>query len=326
MIMRFSGGFFALAGACVAWIPLFAPVYAQTLTGSSCPQFPQSGVSVVLSSELSTTAPDVPVGITASIDNTGTTAVNDGVLFVRVTDPSGGIVNQFVPLRGVDLGAGATTSASFVWQVPLVALSGTYHVSAIFVSPQNAFVPPPSLQAPAAGSLAMPVAGGQSGAVQFDLAGVMLQGASYDAGLSTAFFSEANSSVVVSVNVDNNTDIPYKGFVAWSLFNNGYSPLAEEPTGATTTVELHPHTSKSVTFSVPVSADHTEYLEGDLGGGASSVIGIYLVDGNTCSPAALSSTPNNEETWLLTIAAAVIIAGGVVWQLRTNKHIFKYEV
>lgn len=247
-----------------------------------------SNVVVDLQSVLHSSAPDSQLGITAVMKNNNEGPVRDGVLYVRVykdaspNDPER-FVDSFVAVRGVDIAAGGTSERTFTWRVPVDAVQAKYHLRGSLVYPDRPFISTPV--AIENGAMSLPIVSNVQGSVYIDPQNIVVNGVRRTDSVSASTFV-SKQDVTVEIQVINTSSVPYDGTLTWRLYKDKESPLSETPLKASTSdVRIHPHSSATVTYTIPRPDQQTYALDAQLVRGmtSQSVIGLSLVNEALCT-------------------------------------------
>jgi hypothetical protein len=268
---------------------VIAPIALHAQTQAFDPQSfctkPDAGATVSLSSEVSSTVTDVPIGIVADITNPNPYPLTGGALYVRVykasavgakqSDPV--IVDAFTATSDINMLAQSSTQRTFEWRVPVTIPSGTYRIAASFVSAQH--LPAPAARYPSDGSSAiidLKVKGSNIGEISFDTKHSTVAGVPVSS--SDTSIQLAGEAIPVKAVVESTVGAPVSGSVAWKLFGWDNTPSIPALETQTANVFIHAMSSTSVSYSLPNISLPAFHLEGILSvGGSRDVISVNVV-------------------------------------------------
>lgn len=290
-------------------------VSAQTINSCAEASLP---VTIVLTSELTSTVPSASVGLYAEMQNTGTETISDAALVVEVAQKDTGmVVDRFVVPQRITILSNSPAKVGFIWKVPSGAASGIYTVIATF-APKGASRAEAFAQAYPTASRDITITDGTG--VSAQVSSLSVNGTTYTPD-TVAQMTETGSASVIAA-VGNQMQGPYKGAITWRL----YAPdatLFDKPLDSwEAPVQLHPEQSANISYNLPALALSSYYLEGELSDSEStSYFDILLSreDGafawTSCIAPATDPKNSSGNTILIVSVIALIVAVGVIWEI-----------
>lgn len=278
-----------------------APAMAQE--GQQCAFGSDRRVAVQISSPLTESVPDTPVGLHISMTNHSDEEVFDGVLYLRVRGGSPEVtVDAFEALQSIDIAAGETVESDVVWRTPLGMMGGTYRIEAYVLTPEAPFVP---LETSDASAHTLAIHGAGVGPY-ISREGITVDGRVYD----DAFVLDPSAtSTTIAIDVVNPLNTPFEGRVVWRIFERGLSPLAEPTAEYESELQIHPNSTifAARTFEQLSSASY--YVEAELTNDATrSRLGIFLARDADCGSTA--SGREQDSSYIVLLATVGILLGG----------------
>lgn len=257
-------------------------IAAPASAAVACPQgLPTDGVTLKLSTEISSTVPSTSIGIEATMENTLDVTVQDVMLLAELRDERGSVVQRVEVPQRITILPRASAKAAFAFPMPAGLRDGEYRMYATAVPVTARRADALTFNIGPRAELAFIIHdGAPATAVQ---SGSSVGGAEYSGGRPAAVPTDI-SPIVVARELRNDGDGPYRGTLAWRVYSHDATMTDAPIMQRTDTVELHPGAVdvREIDLSAPASPAY--YIETELSDGVAHQFGdIWVQDSGSAA-------------------------------------------